>query len=245
MANTKHSVAREIIISRLLHEDCGHSLYELLDEVNNALRFEGFREVTVNTIRNDIENFKYLYKQDLVKERRGRCDYYRFKDPDATLYNNVLTFEEIQHLHAALMAIRFCDPLQGTMTFKHLSRRLSHMLELDPASDPIVLYNNLPSKSDCNRFRTIYRYIREKTPACITYFPENDMPQRESIIHPYYILNDEAKYFLLGHNSDENTPAKIPFSNITRMYAVRDMPYIPNKDFPLQDFYTKHFSRKQ
>ena len=54
MANTKHSVAREIIIDRLLHERCGYSLYEMLDVVNKELEVNGFRHVTLNTIRNDI-----------------------------------------------------------------------------------------------------------------------------------------------------------------------------------------------
>ena len=58
MANTKHSVAREIIIDRLLHKRRGYSVYEMLDIVNEALEFEGFAPVTLNTIRRDIETIK-------------------------------------------------------------------------------------------------------------------------------------------------------------------------------------------
>ena len=102
MANTKHSVAREIIIDRLLHERCGYSLYEMLDVVNKELEVNGFRHVTLNTIRNDIENFQHLYKQKIQVEQRGYRNYYRYEDPEASIFNNVLTFGEIQHLHSAL-----------------------------------------------------------------------------------------------------------------------------------------------
>ena len=243
MANTKHSVAREIIIDRLLHKRRGYSIYEMLEIINESLEFEGFTPVSLNTIRRDLETIEIRYKQRLDKQKRSYHLYYRYADPNFTIYNNVLTFGEIQHLHSALLAIRFCDPLQGTLMYKEMSTRLSDMLDIDPASDPIVLYKHVPSMDDCRRFRTLYEYIRTKTPACITYNFENKQGQREAVIHPYYILNDDAKYYLLGHDEKTGSPIKISISKIINITPADDTEFIPNHDYPLQEFYLKHFTQ--
>ena len=71
MANTKHSVAREIIIDRLLHKRRGYSIYEMLDIINESLEFEGFTPVSLNTIRRDLETIEIRYKQRLDKQKRS------------------------------------------------------------------------------------------------------------------------------------------------------------------------------
>ena len=242
MANTKHSTAREIIIDRLLRKRRGYSVYEILDIVNESLNFEGFGPVSITTIRRDLDTIRFRYKQKLEAKKKSHNIYFRYEDPDNTIFKNVLTFGEIQQIQSALLAIRFSDELQGTLMYMELSKRLADMFDLDPSSDPVVLYKNIPSTAECKRYRDLYQYIRTKTPVSITFFPEINERQRESTIHPYYILKDESTYYLLGHDSDKNAPVKIPISNILRMHVLNDVPFIPNSDFPLQDFYTKHMS---
>ena len=242
MANTKHSTAREIIIDRLLRKRRGYSVYEILDIVNESLNFEGFGPVSITTIRRDLDTIRFRYKQKLETKKKSHNIYFRYEDPDNTIFKNVLTFGEIQQIQSALLAIRFSDELQGTLMYMELSKRLADMFDLDPSSDPVVLYKNIPSTAECKRYRDLYQYIRTKTPVSITFFPEINERQRESTIHPYYILKDESTYYLLGHDSDKNAPVKIPISNILRMHVLNDVPFIPNSDFPLQDFYTKHMS---
>ena len=208
----------------------------------NPSIFEGFGPVSITTIRRDLDTIRFRYKQKLEAKKKSHNIYFRYEDPDNTIFNNVLTFGEIQQIQSALLAIRFSDELQGTLMYMELSKRLSDLFDLDPGSDPVVLYKNIPSTAECKRYRDLYQYIRTKTPASITFFPEINERQRESTIHPYFILKDESTYYLLGHDSDKNVPVKIPISNIVRMHALSNIPFIPNKDFPLKDFYTKHMA---
>ena len=243
MANTKHSVAREIVIDRLLHERRGYSLYEILDIVNRELELQGFREVTLNTIRNDIENIQYLYKQKLdIETRSDRCNYYRYHSADSTIFNNVLTFGELQHLHSALMSIRFVDPLQGTLMYQELSQRMAGMLDIDNASDPIVIYNKIPSKASCRRFKALYQNIRTKSPIIITCKKENGDGEYTILVHPYFIMFDCPNYYLLCHDATNDKPAKILISCITHIVKASSTNFLPNNDFPLQDFYSKHLT---
>ena len=147
MANTKHSTAREIIIDRLLRKRRGYSVYEIMDIVNESLDFEGFSPVSITTIRRDLDTIRYRYKQKLETRKKSHNIYFRYEDPNYTIFNNVLTFGEIQQIQAALLAIRFSDEIQGTQMYIELSKRLADMFDLDHVSDPIVLYKNIPSSA--------------------------------------------------------------------------------------------------
>ena len=242
MANTKHSVAREIIIDRLLHKRRGYSLYEMLETVNKELENNGFRPVSLNTIRNDIDNFRYLYKQKIEVEQRGYRNFYRYEDPNSTIFNNVLTFGEIQHLHSALLSIRYLDAFQGTHTDREFSDRLCGLFEIDHQTDPIVIYEHVPQKNELRKFQVIYEYIRTKTPVTITYIQGEST--HEAVVHPYYLRQHNSNWNLLCHDATNNIPAEIPISNIKRMSTAYDIPFVPNNDFSLKNYYTKAFSKE-
>lgn len=239
MANTKHSAAREIIIDRLLRQRRGYSLYEMLDTVNQELEQNGFRHVTLNTIRNDIENFRYLYRQKVEVELRSYRNYYRYEDPNASIFNNVLTFGEMQHIHAALVSIRFVDAVQGTLMYKQLSKRLCGILQLDTEDDPILIYEQKHTINDLRRFQAIYDIVRKKAPTFITYKKDEADSPCEILVHPYFLRQKGENWNLLCHDATNNVAAEIPISSITRLASADDVEFIPNKDFSFKKYFKK------
>ena len=242
MANTKHSAAREIIIDRLLHKRCGYSLYEMLDIVNQSLEVDGYRPVSLNTIRNDIETFQYLYKQAIHVERRGYQNYYMYEDPNFTIFNNVLTLGELQHIHSALLSIRFLDAIQGTHMYEQLSERLCGLLDLDSYEDPIVLYDKFPHKNDLKRFQSLYELIWSKTPITIVFDLADDNEGKSILVHPYFLIKRGDAWNLLCHDATNDVAAEIPISDISRIHIENDIEFIPNNDFLMKDYYKKHFA---
>ena len=243
MSNTKGSLKREIIIDRLLKRERGYSIQELWEEVNRGLEIECFPTVSINTIRGDIQHIMNHYRVKIEVTKRGKKEIFRYEDPNSSIFKNVLTAGELQHLHSMMMSIRFIDPIQGTLMYKELSNRLSDMLDVDPASDPIVLYKKIPEKANCNRFKALYQHIRTQTPTTIVYTTDGGKSEQKILVHPYYILYDVPVYYLLCHDATNDVAAKIPISSILRMISSPETEFLPNKDFPLQDFYTKHLSR--
>ena len=236
MANTKHSVAREIIIDRLLRDRRGHTVYEIAERVNANLEIDGFRKVSVNTVRKDIQNFIYLYKQKLVVERHSYQLYYRYEDKDNTVYNNVLTFGELQHLQSALQSIRFLDPVQGALIYKQLSERLRKLLKMDSIDNPFLLYETIPDEHEIKVFQTLYDFIFTKTAAVVKY-KDKANKEKEIIVYPYYLRQRTYKWSLLCHNATNKGPAEIPLSSIIQVSAHKTKDFKPNVDFPLKDYY--------
>ena len=242
MANTKHSVAREIIIDRLLHKRRGYSVYEMLNIVNDSLEFEGFAPVTLSTIRRDIDTIRYQYKQRLTSEKRGHQVYLKYEDPNSTIFSNVLTNGEIQHIRSALIWIRVKDELLGSLMYKQLTNRLADILDIDKAYEPVIIYEKLPSLNEMKRFTALYEHIYSKTPAFITILGEDEGTEKELIIHPYFLYQKESGWYLLCHDSTNNKAAEIPLNSILRMATACEVKFIPNNDFPLDDYYKKKFN---
>ena len=241
MANTKHSVAREIIIDRLLHKRRGYSVPEMLELVNEALEFEGFSPVTLSTIRRDINTFRYRYRQRLYSEKRGHQIYFKYEDPNYTMFTNVLTFGEIQHIRSALMCIRARDEIRGSLMYQQLTKRLADILDIDSAYEPVVIYEKIPPLNEMKRFKALYEHVLSKTPAIITTRDDQNSPETDHIIHPYYLSQKGCEWYLLCHDSTNDKSAEIPLKSIVRMSTAREIKFIPNKDFPLNDYYKKNF----
>ena len=244
MANTKHSAAREIIIDRLLRERRGYSLQEILKKVNESLEWEGFPPVSESCIRKDLDVIQHLYNKKLTIEKHSFRLYYKYADPESTIFTNVLTFGESQLIQSALNSIRYIDPMQGTMMYKELPERVSRILGIETEENPVVIYEQPPTFKALRKFRIFYEYILKKIPACISYHTDNGKVERNNIVHPYFLLNRENDWFLLCHNESLNKPAEIPLSAIKHIEFAEDIEFISNKDFPLQDYYKKMFSKK-
>ena len=244
MANTKHSAAREIIIDRLLRERRGYSAQEIYEIVNDELVIEGLSPVSKNTILGDLRNIQYLYKKNLTIKRQGRHLFYQYKDPDCSLYTNILTFGELQLIQSALNALRYIDPMQGTLMYKELPERVAGILGLETEENPVVIYETPPTLNNLKRFRTLYELILKQYPARISYQTESGKEEKNVIVHPYFLLNRSSEWFLLCHDATNDCAAEIPLSNIAEIDYADETEFIPNQDFPLQDYYKKLFIKE-
>ena len=236
MADTKHSSARVIIIDRLLHKRRGYSIYEMLDIVNESLEFEGFPPVTISTIRRDVEHIRYHHRAKLVTKKVGFHTYLKYEDPNFSLFKNVLTFGEIHQIRNALMCIRLKDEVLGTLMYEQLSKRLADILGIDHASQPVVIFENICGESDLKKYTTIYDSIITQHPMLLTI--KNDKGENEKLmIHPYYLYQKSKKWHLLGHDSTNSRPVQIPIRAIRTIDLNPEVEFIPNKDFPIRDYF--------
>ena len=54
----------------------------------------------------------------------------------------------------------------------------------------------------------------------------------------------DQEWFLLCHDATKDCAAEIPLSSISEIDYADDTEFIPNQDFPLQDYYKKIISKK-
>ena len=239
MANTKHSVAREIIIDRLLRERRGYSIMELWERVNNALDLEGFAPVSESSIRNDLKDVQYLYNKKLTIEKRGKQLFYKYEEPQSTIFNNVLTNGELQLIQSALITLRYIDSMEGALMDKELPEHVGKILGIESKGNPVVIYENPPSMNNLKRFRVLYEYILKQYPARISCRTNKKEVKRDLIVHPYFLLQRGGDWILLCHDDINDCAAEIPLSNIKQIDFADGKEFIPNEDFDFKDYYIK------
>jgi hypothetical protein len=215
-----------------------------LNKVNESLEWEGFPPVSESCIRKDLNVIQYLYNKKLTIEKHSFRLYYKYEDPESTIFTNVLTRGELQLIQSAVNTIHYIDPMEGTMMYKELPERVSRILGIETEENPVVIYEQPPTFKALRKFQIFYEYILKKIPACISYHTDYGKVERNNIVHPYFLLNRENDWFLLCHNESLNKPAEIPLSAIKHIEFAEDIEFISNKDFPLQDYYKKMFSKK-
>ena len=214
-------------------------MQEILEKVNDELKLEGFDTVSLNTIRNDIENFRSLYKLSLHVVKKSYYTYYRYEDPNFTVFSNVFTRSELRLIHSAILSISYMDNIQGMLVYRQLCDQLGNQLELNSDDSPILIYEESPSEVELGIFQLLYEYIRTHTPAAITYIPGSFEEQREIQVHPYFLRQKDHKWYLLCRNATDNCPEEIPISIIMRVATASDLKFQPNEDFPLKDLFPR------
>ncbi len=242
MANVKSAGVRELVLDRCLRKRRGYTVEELMEKVNETLMFEGLPVITsTNTIRNDLTNISNRWKKSLVKGKRRQAIVYAYEDPNFSIYNSQLTREELRQLHTVLMNAKFIDAYQGSIMYPELCERLAGILELSFYEQPILLYENVPTKKELQHLNMLYDCIQEKQVVFMKYYFEK-RPRSDSI-HPYFLRQNKQQWHLLGSESKEQKAVNIPIKTVISIDVDVGTEYIPNKIFDVEDYYKKLFKK--
>lgn len=107
MANTKNALLRTMVIDRCLSD--GSRLYttkDIMEECNKALSAQGMAEVSsLNTIREDIDAIRDQWKVDVIMEVSGRNRFYKYAEPNFTIYNSEITPGQRKKFDTALQLL--------------------------------------------------------------------------------------------------------------------------------------------
>ncbi len=242
MANVKSAGVRELIIDRCLQKRRGYTIEELMEKVNEALMFEGLPAVTsTNTIRNDLTNISNRWKKSLVKGKRRQAIVYAYEDPEFSIYNSQLTRAELRQLHAVLMNAKFLDAYQGSIMYPELCEKLSGILELGFYEQPILLYENVPTKKELDHLNVLYDCIQTRKVVLMEYLLGKR--PRSDTIHPYFLRQHRQQWHLLGSENKEKKSICIPIKMVVSIDVDIGTEYIPNTVFDVQDYYEKLFKK--
>lgn len=104
MANTKNALLRMMVIDRCLKDQRRNfTTLDIMRECNKALSAQGMMEVaSANTIREDIMAIEDQWRVEVVRIVSGRNRYYRYADPDFSIFRSTLNPEQKRKLHSAL-----------------------------------------------------------------------------------------------------------------------------------------------
>lgn len=196
MPNTKDYSTRERIIDRCLRDRKGSSRRQMETLCNKELVRRGYSLITAKmTILNDMREICNKYNIVIESKRRGRITYYRYKDPDFSIYNTGISDEDFTLIRNALSVLKRYQGIPKLSWVDELTARLES--SVFNQSCPVIMFEDASHNRGMGFFVELYQCISRKQTIEIEYKNFRHESSKTFVIYPYMLKQYNNRWFLL------------------------------------------------
>ena len=220
MPKTKNSDVRIKVIDRCLSDRTrNYSTEMIFDLCNEELEKRDFPPVTaMNSIRADIEQIQRIYPgADVETVRVGRNIYYRYYDPDFSIFKTKLKPDEVIQLTQTLRLLQRFKGMPQFDWINEISDRLGASLKIDETTEEIVGFDENLDLEGMDNFTPLFNAIVDKQPLKLSYQSFKQDKEETIIVHPYYLKQYNKRWFLIAWNDGNNFMANFAFDRIKKI----------------------------
>ncbi len=217
MPKSKSADLRIKVIDRCLSDrKRKYSTAMIFDACNEELLKRDFVPITaMNSVRDDMDQIQRIYPgADIESYREGRNIYYRYADPDFSIFKTPMKPDEIIQLTQTLRLLRRFKGMPQFDWVDEIAERLGASLKLDESSDEIVGFDENLDLEGLNNFTPLFNAIVDKQPLKLTYQSFGMDCEETIIVHPYYLKQYNKRWFLIAWNDEYNFMANYAFDRI-------------------------------
>ena len=200
----------------------------IFDACNEELERRDFKAITaMNSVRDDIEQIQRIYPGvDVESYREGRNIYYRYVDPEFSIFKTPMKADEIIQLTQTLRLLRRFKGLPQFNWVDEIADRLGASLKLEEATDEIVGFDENLDLEGMDNFTPLFNAIVDKQPLKLSYQSFKQDNEETIIVHPYYLKQYNQRWFLIAWNDKLNFMANYAFDRIKGI-EIANVPYKP------------------
>ncbi len=217
MPKTKSAELRIKVIDACLSDrKRQYSTAKIFERCNEELLKRDFVPITaMNSIRDDMDQIQRIYPgADIESYREGRNIYYRYADPDFSIFKTPMKPDEIIQLTQTLRLLRRFKGMPQFDWVDEIAERLGASLKLDESSDEIVGFDENLDLEGLDNFTPLFNAIVDKQPLKLTYQSFRMDCEETIIVHPYYMKQYNKRWFLIAWNDEYNFMANYAFDRI-------------------------------
>lgn len=239
MANTKSSSLREVIIDRCLSGEGGMSVKQIWNEVNRVLVSHHERPIHSRvTILQDINNISYRWNAEICENRVGKVIFYRYKDPQFSIFKAPLKADDIQKLNQTIDLLKHFIGMPQFEWVEELNARVQAATYSDVGSLPIVTFAHNPEYAQSLRhFAPLFNCIKTKTAIELTYQKFHSEEPRTYVVHPYHLKEFVGRWYLIA--SVDHHPDSLTCFAFDRIVDFKrsDTKYRENTRFDIDEYF--------
>jgi len=217
------------------------TLKQIWDEVNKALLDRGEKCVkSKNTILQDIYSMVNCSIAKLETLQIGKYLYYRYQDPDFSIYLTPKRLEIIRRLNQIVESM---DDFVGRPGFEWLNdirEKLKATAYEGLDTSPVVSFSFNPGYADSlKHFSPLYDFIKTRTAIELTYKKFSDEEARTYVVHPYLLKEYMNRWYLFAtvdHHPD--SLACFAFDRIIG-YKRSNVKYRDNKKYDFNEYFNQ------
>lgn len=230
MPKTKSAELRIRVIDECLSDhNRKYSTKMIFDRCNEELVRRDFLPITaMNSVRDDMDQIQRIYRgADIESYREGRNIYYRYSDPNFSIFKTPMKPDEIVQLTQTLKLLQRFKGMPQFNWVDEIADRLGTSLKIDqvPTEEVVGFDENLDLKG-LEHFTPLFNAIIDKRALRLTYKGFGHVEERIITVHPYYLKQYNKRWFLIAWNADSNFLANYAFDRIVRIDKAQ-VPYMP------------------
>ncbi len=179
-----------------------YTIDELVDKVNENLSDLTGKEISLRQIRDDIK-----YMRDRVSYNApikaypfgsGRQCYYRYEDPDFSIFDNELTVDELKELRSVIEMLGKYRGTPANAWLEEVISNLEYRFKIKPDTENLIAFEQNEQLSGLEYLSEIIMTINHQ-PLNIKYCSFKGKEQ-DIVLHPYYVKQYNNRWFLFGYN---------------------------------------------
>lgn len=209
-----------------------YEIDDLLEEVNNVLYDMYGTTVGMRQIRDDIK-----YMRDRVTynapiktyQYDGKKCYYRYEDPNFTIFNNELSVEEVNKLRSTIEMLGKYRGIAGNAWLEEVISNLEYRFGVKSNNDNVVSF-------DQNSQLRGLEFLSDLIDSAVNHMPLQVLyrtysgKEKKCIVHPYHLKQYNNRWFLFGLNEEENYIANMALDRIVSFSRPTNIAFIPNTE---------------
>ena len=230
MATNKNAQLRYQILDRCF-SDFRHkyTIDELIDKVNDRLVDLCGSEVGVRQIREDIKYMRdrVTYNAPIVAyPYEGKKCYYRYSDPDFSIFKNELSVEDVNNLHATIDMLSRYRGLPSNAWLEEVISNLEYRFGIKPNSENLISFEQNDQLKGLEHLSELIDAVINHTTLEIHYKSYRGTEFTHTI-YPYYIKEYNNRWFLFGLGEETGHIENLALDRIEG-YAMSSKPFKKN-----------------
>ena len=241
MPVNKNALLRYRILDRCFSDRHHYfDIDELVDKVNEAFIDMYGKTVSLRQIRADISYMKDRVSYDAPIEAipyYGKKCYYRYSDPNFSIFNSDLSNEEVMKLRSTIEMLGRFRGGPSNAWLEEVISNLEYRFGVKTNKENVVAFEQ-------NELLKGLEFLGELIDSALNHQPLNILyrtfsgAERSSIIHPYHVKQFNNRWFLIGLLQGEhgNILTNKALDRIVK-FSRANVDFIPNKDIDFNEFF--------
>lgn len=208
-----------------------YSIDDLLDKVNEECYDKYGPDSTIQerTLRKYISRIRKMLPSHVRLESKpydGKKCYYRYSDPDFSLYNNELSVEELDTLRTTIKMLQPYRKGAANVWLEEVISKLECRFGLKGNTEEVVSFGQNEDLEGLEHLSDFIDYTVNHQPLTVRYEAFGKKIE-EFFMHPYYIKEYNNRWFIFGWDVSQGKIRNMALDRI-KYFAPADIPFIPN-----------------
>ena len=215
---------------------------DLLEEVNDRLYDMNGTRVSVRQLRQDMENMTYRpYNAPIVSYPMGfgKKHYYRYSDPEFSIFKSSLSEEEISNLRSTIDMLGRYRGIPSNAWLEEVISNLEYRFGIKSNSENVIEFDQNEQLKGLEFLSDLIDATVNHQPLSILYRTYKGK-ELNTVFHPYYVKQYNNRWFLFGLEESKkygNYITNKALDRIVKFAPDNNTAFIPNTEINFKEFF--------